>query len=85
MNQSAFEELMAVRDLGSASEEVTISGHDPVFSTRFKLGETSAAILAAIGVAVSDLWELRTGRRQHVEVNSAHAAAAIRSYQYLNV
>ena len=36
---------------------------DPILPTPFRIGETSAAALAAVGLAVSELWELRTGRR----------------------
>ena len=41
--------------------EIT-GGTDPILPTPFRIGETSAAALAAIGLAVSDLWALRTGR-----------------------
>src|SRR2546426_966901 len=44
---------------------VDISGDaDPILPTSFRIGETSAAALAAVGLAVADLWELRTGRRR---------------------
>lgn len=76
---------MAIRGLGDATENISIVGSDPVFSTRFKLGETSASVMAAIGVAINDLWELKTGRRQEVGINVQHAAAALRSYMYMEV
>ncbi|HZA24612.1 MAG TPA: CoA transferase, partial [Dehalococcoidia bacterium] len=41
------------------SVEIT-GGTDPILPTPFRIGETSAAALAAIGLAASDLWELRT-------------------------
>src|SRR5260370_5741763 len=75
---------MATRGLGlPADEEVAIVGADPVFSTRFKIGETCAAVLAGIGVAVSDIWELKTGRRQRAAIHARHAAAALRSVSYM--
>jgi hypothetical protein len=40
----------------------------PVFSTRFKIGETCAAVLGGVGVAVSDIWEIKTGRRLKLHV-----------------
>jgi len=47
------------------SREVEITGpYDPVLPTPFRITETSTTTLAAVGLAVSDLWELRTGRRQ---------------------
>src|SRR3989441_8510155 len=47
--------------------EIT-GGTDPILPTSFRIAETSAAALAATGLAVSDLWQLRTGRRQDVAV-----------------
>src|SRR5262245_46984867 len=66
-----------------ATDEVTITGADPVLSTRFKIGETCAAVLGAVGVAVSDSWEMKTGRRQRVSIDVRHASAALRSSLYL--
>jgi len=80
---SAFEEVMAARGLGMpAGGGAEISGADPVFSTPFKIGETCAAVLAGIGVAVSDLWQLKTGRTQKAAIDVRHAAAALRSTSY---
>lgn len=81
---TAFEEVMAVRGKQSpAAGEVTITGHDPVFSTKFKIGQTCAAVLAGVGTAVNDLWELKTGRRQQVAIDVRHAAAGLRSTEYM--
>src|SRR5262245_65758277 len=81
---TAFEEIMAVRGRGMPEPgEVTVVGTDPVLATRFKIGETCAAALAAVGVAVNDLWELKTGRRQKVSVDLRLAAAGLRSSAYL--
>ena len=81
----AFDELMSIRGLGVPTESINVLGADPVLSTRFALGETSADIMLAIGVAINDLWELRTGQRQDLQVRVEHAAAALRSYLYLVV
>jgi hypothetical protein len=81
---TAFDEVMAVRGRGMPEAgEVAITGNDPVLSTEFKIGETCAAVLAGVGVAVSDIWETKTGRRQKAEVNVRHAAAGLRSTDYL--
>src|ERR1051325_10155459 len=64
--------------------EIT-GGADPVLPTPFRIGETSAATLAATGLAVSDLWELRTGRRQRVAVDVRQATASPRSGHYLKM
>jgi crotonobetainyl-CoA:carnitine CoA-transferase CaiB-like acyl-CoA transferase len=58
---------------------------DPILPTSFKIGETSAACLAAIGLAVSDLWELRTGRKQDVAIDTRRATASLRSGHYLKM
>ena len=82
---TAFDELMAIRRLDVPTEAKIVVGADPVLATPFSLGETSADILMAIGVAVNDLHELHKGHRQDLEVRVDHAAAAWRSYLYLQV
>src|SRR5262249_3669084 len=80
-----FEEVMAVRGRGMpAADEVTIAGHDPVFSARFRIGETTASILAGVGIAVTDIHEMKTGRRQKVAIDVRHAAATCQSSKYLS-
>ena len=77
---SGFEEVMAIRGRGMREGgEVTITGNDPVFSARFRIGETTANILAAVGVAVNDIHEMKTGRRQKVAIDVRHAAATCQS------
>ena len=80
-----FEELMAIRGRGiPEAGEVTITGSDPVFSARFRIGEATANILAAIGVAVTDIHEMKTGQRQKVAIDVRHAAATCQSSRYLS-
>ncbi|MBV8888439.1 MAG: CoA transferase [Alphaproteobacteria bacterium] len=64
--------------------EIT-GGTDPVLPTPFRIGATSAAALAASGLAVSDLWELRTGRPQNVGIDLRHATASLRSGHYMQM
>ena len=82
--KTPFEEVMEIRgnDLPEATD-VTITGVDPVFSTRFKIGETVAAALAGIGVAISDIWTLKTGRGQSAAIDVRAAAATLRSAIYM--
>jgi crotonobetainyl-CoA:carnitine CoA-transferase CaiB-like acyl-CoA transferase len=61
-----------------AGQTATIVGHDPVLGSRFPVGEAAAAALAAGGVAASDLWQFRTGRRQDVRVEVRKAAVSLR-------
>ena len=80
-----FDEIMSIRGRGMPEEgEVAITGKDPVFSARFKIGEAMANILAGIGVAVTDIHEMKTGRRQKVAIDVRHAAAACQSSKYLS-
>ena len=51
----AFDQLMKIRGQASPAENIVVSGADPVLSTRFSLGETTADILLAIGVAIERL------------------------------
>ena len=77
---TAFEEVMSARARPApASDEVRITGSDPVLPTRYRIGGTAASVLAGVGVAVNDLWELRTGRRQQVTIDVRHATAALKS------
>ena len=65
---------------------VEISGAlDPILPTPFRITETAAASLAAVGLAASDLWELRTGRRQGIAIDTRRATASLRSGTYLNM
>jgi crotonobetainyl-CoA:carnitine CoA-transferase CaiB-like acyl-CoA transferase len=73
---------MEIRGNGLPAD-IEVTGADPVFSTRFKVGETCAAVLAGVGAAVSDIWELKTGRRQKAAIDVRRAAGALRSTHYL--
>jgi crotonobetainyl-CoA:carnitine CoA-transferase CaiB-like acyl-CoA transferase len=58
---------------------------DPRLPTSFKITETGTATLAALGLAVSELWEQRTGRSQTVRIDTGHATASLRSTNYLSL
>ena len=68
------------------TQELTITGGtDPILPTSFRIGDTSTAALSAVGLAVSDLWESRTGRRQEVSVDARRATASLRSGKYMQM
>ncbi len=68
----------------SHADEVEISGSlDPILPTSFRITEAAVASLAAVGLAVNDLWELRTGRRQNIRIDTRRATASLRSGHYL--
>ncbi|MSO91485.1 MAG: CoA transferase [Acetobacteraceae bacterium] len=60
-------------------------GTDPILPTPFCIGAAGAATLAATGLAVDDLWALRTGRRQSVAVDLRQATASLRSGHYMKL
>ena len=68
-----------------AHEVEFIGNFDPILPTSFKIAETASAALAAVGLAVADLWELRTGRRQKLSIDTGHATASLRSTKYLRL
>lgn len=82
----AFNELMKLAGWhGKYDDEVTITGHDPVMATGFHVGEVTAGIHAACGVAISKLWELKTLRRQQVAIDVRAATASVLSVSNLKI
>jgi crotonobetainyl-CoA:carnitine CoA-transferase CaiB-like acyl-CoA transferase len=87
MSREALRTILPVAgwaDDRARAVEIT-GGADPILPTPFRIGETSAAALAAVGLAVSDLWALRTGRRQDIAVDTRQATASLRSGHYLKM
>ena len=72
-------------DTGRAAEPEFTGGADPILPTPFRIGETAAASLAAVGLAVSDLWKLKAGLGQEVQVDARRATASLRSGKYLEM
>ena len=60
-------------------QQATIVGHDPILGNRFPVSEAAAVALAAGGIAASDLWALKTGRRQQVRVDVRKAGISLRA------
>ena len=70
----------------SRLRDVEVAGKlDPILPTPFRITETGTAALAAVGLAACDLWELRTGRRQKVAIDTRQATASLRSGRYLKM
>src|SRR5260370_7729143 len=70
---------------GQAADVVFTGGADPVLPTPFCIGAAGAAALAASGLAATELWRARTGRRQRATVDLRPATAALRSSQYIRL
>ena len=68
-----------------AADVTFTGGADPVLPTPFRVGTAGAATLAAAGLAATELWQVRTGRRQRVTVDVRQATAALRSATYLHL
>jgi crotonobetainyl-CoA:carnitine CoA-transferase CaiB-like acyl-CoA transferase len=71
------------RDRAPAPHDLDIRGCDPVLATRFRAGEAASAALAAQAISAADLWSLRGGARQRIEVDVRAAAASLISFAYL--
>jgi crotonobetainyl-CoA:carnitine CoA-transferase CaiB-like acyl-CoA transferase len=87
MTNAALRTLMPIAgwpDDRAGTVEI-MGGTDPVLPTPFRITETAAAALAATGLAVSDLWKLRTGRSQDVTVDARQATASLRSGHYMQM
>jgi crotonobetainyl-CoA:carnitine CoA-transferase CaiB-like acyl-CoA transferase len=58
---------------------------DPILPSPFRIGIAGAATLGATGLAVEDLWALRTGRHQSIGVDVRQATASLRSGHYMKL
>ena len=85
MSHDALRTILPLAGLPeSRAKEIEITGaFDPILPTPFKITETSVATLAAVGLAVNDLWELRSGRRQSISIDTRRATASLRSGKYM--
>ena len=87
MNNNALSTLLPIAGWnGRRAADVEIcGGTDPILPTPFRIGETAAASLGAVGLAASDLWKLRTGRGQQISVDTRRATASLRSSKYMTM
>ena len=82
MPADALRSLTSTLGLPEPGGRVEIVGRDPILQTRFRIGDAAAAALAAVGVAIADVWQLRTGRSQDVRVQVPLAAASLISFMF---
>ncbi len=59
------------------------NGEDPIFVSPWRVGRAGSAALGAVGLALSDLWRLKTGKPQAVAIDRHAAAASLRSNTYV--
>lgn len=81
LNVDTLIDLCELLDLPK-SPSVSFAGSDPILPTRFKLAETAAGVLGAIGVAAGEIWKLRGGDDQLISVDVNHVAAVLNSFRY---
>ena len=58
------------------TDNVQITGADPVFDSPFRVSEAAAAILAAQGVVLDQIWQRRGNKRQEISVDVMAAGVA---------
>ena len=58
----------------AALAQVHLPGSQPVLPSSFAVATAAQASLGAAAAAAAELWHLRTGQRQSVQVDRAHAA-----------
>jgi len=84
--RNALSELLR---LGGLEPELAagarFTGADPVLPTPYRVGTAGAAALAAVGLAVSDLWFSSKKQTQKVTIDVRAAAASLRSVRYLRI
>src|SRR5882724_614321 len=71
--------------IAGLQELPSITGHDHVLPTPYRVGEAGAEALAALGAAVARFGELRGLPRQQVSVDVRAAALSLRSARYLRI
>src|SRR5580704_4652173 len=84
LTQTAFDQLMRI--YGRERPDFVRFDEGPTaLATRFAADEAVSAALAAGGTVAADLWELRSGETQAVEVSTREAAASLTSYTFVRI
>jgi crotonobetainyl-CoA:carnitine CoA-transferase CaiB-like acyl-CoA transferase len=85
-SHAALDELIALADLPAGmAANARITGSEPVIPTCYRVGTAGAAALAATGLAAAELWRVRTGRQQAVEVPMRPATILLCSGRYMRI
>lgn len=71
--------------LGDFPHALAVTSHDPILPTRFRVGEAAAAAIGAHALAAAELWLLRGGAPQRIEVDVRAAAASLLSFLFLRI
>jgi crotonobetainyl-CoA:carnitine CoA-transferase CaiB-like acyl-CoA transferase len=80
----AYDVLRQVNRSKRADDSLAFTqGEDPVFVTPWRIARAGSAALGAVGLALSDLWRLKSGRPQAVTIDRHAATASLRSSTYV--
>lgn len=66
------------------TNNIALTGSDPVLPSSFAVGTLAQATIAAVAAAAADLWTRRGGRRQNIAVDMSHAALEFRSESFFS-
>ena len=69
----------------SALNAVTLTGHEPILPSSFRVGVAAQVTIAAAGLAAAQIWQARRGEAQTLSVDMLHAVIECRSERYLRV
>jgi crotonobetainyl-CoA:carnitine CoA-transferase CaiB-like acyl-CoA transferase len=62
--------------------KVTIEGKDPLVASKHHLGDSTATLLALLGMELAAIWKDRTGKGQDVKVNLRNAICNLAAFLY---
>src|ERR1700722_12124831 len=68
-----------------ALEAVPLTGEEPQLPSSFRVAAAAQTGIAAAGLAAAEIWKLRSGQDQKIDVDMRHAVVECRSERYLRV
>ena len=84
MSNSYLTNLLKLAGLPeSLADNAEIAGSDLLLPTQYNFIAPGAATLAATALAAAELWKLKTGRSQHITLDTYATAAAFRNPAHL--
>jgi crotonobetainyl-CoA:carnitine CoA-transferase CaiB-like acyl-CoA transferase len=69
----------------AALDAVTLTGDEPQLPSSFRVSAAAQVSIAAAGLAAAEIWRLRSGQSQRLDVDMRHAVVECRSERYLRV
>jgi crotonobetainyl-CoA:carnitine CoA-transferase CaiB-like acyl-CoA transferase len=78
-------ELCDALGVRTGADRLRVTGAEPILAARYPLATRAAAVLGAIGLVASALWEQRGGAPQTVSVDLRHAGALMRGFYDMEI